>query len=118
MSQHHPDEPVYANELNDKFVKKALEVVYRNMSNTEFGKDEFASEMNVSPSLLYQKLKGLTGQSPVEFIRTIRFNHAMELLQSKKYSITEIGEMCGFSSPSYFSTAFRKHFGKSPAEWQ
>jgi len=118
MNQDSQDEPVYANELNDQFVKKALEVVHKNMSNTEFGKDEFASEMNVSPSLLYQKLKALTEQSPLEFIRIIRFNHAMELLQSQKYSVTEIGEMCGFSSPSYFSTAFRKHFGKSPAEWQ
>lgn len=116
MNQNNQNEPVYANELNDKFVKKALKVVHRNMSDTEFGKDEFASEMNVSPSLLYQKLKSLTEQSPIEFIRTIRFNYAMELLQSKKYSITEIGEMCGFSSPSYFSTAFKKHFGKSPAE--
>lgn len=116
MNQNSLDEPVYANDLNDKFVKKALEVVHRNMSNCEFGKDEFASDMNVSPSLLYQKLKALTEQSPLEFIRIIRFNHAMELLQSQKYSITEIGEMCGFSSPSYFSTAFKKHFGKSPAE--
>lgn len=116
MNQSNGDEPVYANELNDRFVKRALEVVHNNMSNSNFGKDEFASEMNVSPSLLYQKLKALTEQSPLDFIRIIRFNHAMELLQSQKYSITEIGEMCGFSSPSYFSTAFRKHFGKSPAE--
>lgn len=118
MNQNSQDKPVYKNEINDRFVKKALEVVHKNMSNTEFGKDEFASEMNVSPSLLYQKLKALTEQSPLEFIRIIRFNYAMELLQSQKYNITEIGEMCGFSSPSYFSTAFKKHFGKSPAEWQ
>lgn len=116
MSQNKQDEPVYTNELNDKFVKKALEVVHKNISNSEFGKDEFASEMNVSPSLLYQKLKALTEQSPLDFIRIIRFNHAMELLQSQKYSMIEISEMCGFSSASYFSTAFRKHFGKSPAE--
>lgn len=116
MNQGNRDEPVYKNEMNDMFLKKALEVVYKNMSNSEFGKNEFASEMNVSPSLLYQKLKALTEQSPLDFIRIIRFNHAMELLQSQRYSITEIGEMCGFSSPSYFSTAFKKHFGKSPAE--
>lgn len=112
-SQH---ELIYGNELNDKFVKKAFEVVYKNISNLEFSKDEFASQMHVSPSLLYQKLKALTQQSPLDFIRMIRFNHAMELLQSQTYSITEISEMCGFSSPSYFSTAFRKRFGKSPAE--
>lgn len=116
MNRTQQDEPVYANELNDRFVKKALEVVHENISNCEFDKDEFASAMHVSPSLLYQKLKALTGQSPTEFIRSIRFNHAMKLLKTRQYSITEVSEMCGFSSASYFSTAFRKHFGKPPVD--
>lgn len=116
INQTQQDEPVYANELNDQFVKKALELVQQNITNSEFGKDEFASNMHVSPSLLYQKLKLLTGQSPIDFIRTIRFNHAMELLQTHKYSIAEVSEMCGFSSASYFSKTFKKHFGKSPVE--
>ena len=110
------EEQVYSNELNDQFVKNALNVVTKNISNSYFGKDEFASEMNVSPSLLYQKLKALTGQSPLDFIRTIRFKHAMELLLLNKYSMLEISEMCGFSSASYFSTAFKKYFGRSPIE--
>ncbi|MCD8262691.1 MAG: helix-turn-helix domain-containing protein [Bacteroides sp.] len=116
MNQKSQHESIYGNELNDKFVKKAFEVVHKNMSNFEFSKDEFASQMHVSPSMLYQKLKALTEQSPLDFIRMIRFNYTMELLKSQTYSITEISEMCGFSSPSYFSTAFRKYFGKSPAE--
>ncbi|MFT4168899.1 MAG: response regulator [Dysgonomonas sp.] len=116
MNQTQQDEPVYANELNDQFVKKALELVQQNITNSEFGKNEFASNMHVSPSLLYQKLKLLTGQSPIDFIRTIRFNQAMELLQTHKYSIAEVSEMCGFSSASYFSKAFKKYFGKLPVE--
>ncbi len=116
MAQTQQDEPVFANELNDRFVKKALEVVQRNIPDSEFGKNEFASDMHVSPSLLYQKLKSLTGQSPIDFIRTIRFNHAMKLLQTHQYTITEVSEMCGFSSANYFSSAFKKYFGKSPAE--
>ncbi|MDR3262309.1 MAG: response regulator [Tannerella sp.] len=110
------DEPVLSNELNDKFVKKALEVVRANIDNPEFGKDEFASAMNASSSLLYKKIKALTDQSPVDFIKAIRLNHALTLLQSHKYTVTEISEMCGFSSVGYFSTTFRKYFGKSPTE--
>ncbi len=109
-------ETIYSNKLNDRFVKKALEVVYANISNNHFNKDEFAYNMNISASLLYQKMKSLTGQSPTDFIRTIRLNHAMELLTSRKYTITEISEICGFSSANYFSTAFKKFFGKSPAD--
>lgn len=116
VSQPNKEQAIYNNELNDKFVKKALEVVHSNISNNNFGKDEFAYDMNVSPSLLYQKMKSLTGQSPTDFIRAIRLTYAMELLNSRKYSVTEISEMCGFSSANYFSTAFKKYFGKSPAD--
>lgn len=109
-------QPILSNELNDQFMKKALDVVRENMTNSEFGKDEFASAMHVSSSLLYKKTKALTGQSPIEFIKTIRLNHSLELLQSKKHTVTEVSELSGFSSVSYFSTVFKKHFGKSPTD--
>lgn len=110
------NEQILANELNDKFVKKMLEVVRGNMANTEFGKDDFAAAMNVSASLLYKKVKSLTDQSPTDFIKIVRLDYALELLQSRQYSVTEVSEMCGFSSIGYFSTVFKKHFGKSPTE--
>ena len=109
-------ENILENEHNDKFVKKMLEVAQANISNVDFDKDEFASVMNVSSSLLYKKIKSLTDQSPTDFIKTIRLKHSLELLQSRKYTVTEVSEMCGFASVGYFSTVFRKHFGKSPSE--
>jgi AraC-like DNA-binding protein len=72
--------------------------------------------VNMSSSLLYKKTKSLTGLSPTDFIKTIRLDHALELLQTRKYTITEVSEFCGFASVGYFSTVFRKHFGKSPTE--
>lgn len=107
---------ILGNELNDSFVKKAVEVVHNNILNSEFDKESFAKEMHVSSSLLYKKMKLLTGQSPTDFIKIIRLNNALELLQSHKHTITEISELCGYSSISYFSTVFKKHFGKSPTE--
>ena len=101
---------------SDKFIKKAYKIVTDNMANCDFGKDEFASAMNASPSLLYKKIKAITNQSPVDFIKTIRLDYSLELLNSKKHSVTEVSEMCGFSSVGYFSTVFKKHFGKSPTE--
>jgi DNA-binding response OmpR family regulator len=109
-------EPLLANDINDKFVKKLMEVAWANMANASFDKDEFASAMNVSPSLLYKKVKSLTGQSPTDLIKTIRLRHASELLQTRKYTVTEVSEMCGFSSVGYFSTVFKNFFGKSPSE--
>lgn len=101
---------------DDPFVRKAIEVVNANFQNPDFDKDYFASEMNVSASSLYKKLKALSDQSPTDFIKTIRMTNALNLLQSHKYSVTEVSEMCGYSSPSYFSTAFKNFYGKSPNE--
>lgn len=100
----------------DPFVKKAIEVVNRNYQNPDFDKDRFAAEMNVSASSLYKKLKTLTDQSPSEFIKMTRMTKALDFLQSHKYSVTEVSELCGYSSPSYFSTAFKGFYGKSPNE--
>jgi DNA-binding response OmpR family regulator len=108
--------PIYLNELNNKFVRKAVSIVNTNIDNPQFNKEIFASEMNVSTSLLYKKLKSLTDLPPSDFIKGIRMNQALKLLQSGKYAITEVSVLCGFSSVKYFSTTFRKHFGKPPSK--
>ncbi|MBN1926313.1 MAG: response regulator, partial [Prolixibacteraceae bacterium] len=110
------EETILANEHNDQFLKKMIENVHENISNTGFNKNDFASAMNVSPSLLYVKVKSLTGLSPTEFIKSVRMSHALELLQSNKYNVTEVSELCGFTSLGYFCTVFKKHFGKTPTE--
>jgi YesN/AraC family two-component response regulator len=110
------NEPILKNQLNDSFLKKMLEVVHENLSNADFGKEEFAAAMNVSASLLYKKIKALTDQSPTDFIKVVRLDHALTLLKSGKYNVTEVSELSGFSSMGYFSTVFKKHFGKSPTE--
>ena len=110
------DPAIHENELNDRFLKKLLEVARANISNSEFSKDEFASLLNISASLLYKKTKSLTGLSPTDFIKTIRLDHALELLQSRKYTVTEVSDRCGFARVGYFSTVFRIHYGKSPTE--
>ena len=116
MLEENTNEPLFINDFNDKFIKKAVQVVRENMDNEKFDKDDFASAMHVSSSLLYKKIKTLTDQTPVDFIKTIRLTHAMELLQERKYTVMEVSELCGFSSMGYFSTVFKKYFGKSPSE--
>jgi signal transduction histidine kinase/ligand-binding sensor domain-containing protein/DNA-binding NarL/FixJ family response regulator len=111
-----PQDAVLANELNDQFVKRALDIVSVQLANPDFNKELFASEMNVSGSLLYKKIKSLTDQSPSDFIRVVRLTKAIELLQTENHSITEVSELCGFASVGYFSTVFKKHYGKSPSD--
>lgn len=107
---------VVVNQMNDEFIRKAVECVRANMGNEHFSKEEFASALALSQSLLYKKIKALTNLSVVEFIREIRLNYAIELLQSGKYNVTEVSEKCGFTTSAYFCKVFKEFFGKTPTE--
>lgn len=106
------------NKQNDDFVQKLHLTVKNNLGNCDFDKEQFAAAMNVSSSLLYKKIKALTDLSPTDFIKTARLEYAQQLLKSQQYNITEISEMCGFASPAYFSTVYKKQFGIPPSDFQ
>lgn len=103
---------------DEEFLSRAREVVLRNIDNVEFCKKEFALEMCVSQSLLYKKIKSMTGLSLVDYVKSLRMEYALELLSDHTLSISEISERCGFASVSYFGDVFRKRFGKSPSEYR
>ena len=106
-----------SNTIDQLFLEKATKIVNDNIDNTHFNVEIFASEMAMSRSNLFKKLKSVTGFSSTEFIRSIRVKKAAEYLRSGKYSITEVLFMVGFSDPKYFRTTFKKQFGMTPSEY-
>jgi AraC-like DNA-binding protein len=66
---------------------------------------------------LFRKLRALTDQSPVEFIRAIKLKRAAALLEHHAGNISEIAYQVGFNNPAYFAQCFRKLFGVSPKEY-
>ena len=111
-------EKITFNIADEELIKQAIIVVESNLDNTEFTINQFASAMNMSRSNLHMKLKAITGESALEFMRKIRFKEACRMLKEGKYSISEISYKVGFSTPSYFATSFKKHFGCLPSEYQ
>ena len=110
-------EKISFNMLDEQLLNKAISIVEQNMDNTEFSTEEFAQAMNMSRSNLHIKLKALTGESALDFIRKIRFKEACRLLKDGRYSISEISDMVGFNTPSYFATCFKKYMGCLPTEY-
>ncbi len=104
--------------MDDTFLQKARVVVDENLSNSEYTIEDFASAMALSRSQLHRKLKALINSTGSEFLRTIRMNYALELLQKKAGTISEIAYDVGFNSPTYFSQLFKQTFGMSPTEYQ
>ncbi|HTG55204.1 MAG TPA: response regulator, partial [Niabella sp.] len=108
---------ITTNALDRDLLDRALNCVNSNLANTEYTVEKFSADMHMDRTGLYRKLVALTGQSPREFIRTIRLNRAAELLNQSGAVVSEVAEQVGFSSVSYFSKSFLEKFGVSPSQY-
>ena len=100
------------------FVMRATELVIKNISNSEYGRDEFANDMAMGSSTLYNKVKATTGQTIVAFITSIRMKEAKRILEGDPdILINDLAVRVGFNTPKYFSKCFKKEFGIFPKEF-
>lgn len=102
---------------DDEFLRMAIALVEKNIDNSEFNSSIFGEIIGMSRSALYKKLKGLTGQSPTEFVRMIRIKRAAQLFLQNKFTISEVIYKVGFNDLKYFRTCFRNQYKMSPSEF-
>lgn len=100
----------------DPFIQRLHNLIEHNLDNNEFGPERLASEVAMSIRTLTRKLTTLTGVSPGRLIRIHRLKKAGEMLRSG-VSISESAYAVGFDNPSYFATAFKEYFQKTPTEY-
>lgn len=102
----------------DTFLAKLLNIMDREMDNNELTVEQLVEDMNMGRTVFFNKLKGMTGLSPVEFIREIRIKRAAQLLESDEYNITEVTYMVGMNDSRYFSKCFKNTYGMTPSEYK
>lgn len=103
---------------DNKFLNLAIESVERHIDNTDFHVNDLVKELAMSRTLVFEKFKALIGQSPNDFIQTIRLKRAAQLILESDHKISEIGYMVGFNNPKYFSKCFSKQFGTAPSKYK
>lgn len=103
--------------LDEKFLKKAYEVVEQNIDNPNLDVNDFTAAVGMSRAQLYRKINALTGQSVKEFIRIIRLKKAAEMLLNENKNIKEIAPAVGFSSITYFTKSFSDYYGVPPMKY-
>lgn len=101
-----------------KFMDKLMELMEKNMDNGDLIVDDLVQNMAVSRSVFFKKLKTLTGLAPVEFIKEIRINRAVQLIETGEFSMTQIAYMVGINDPRYFSKCFKQKMGMTPTEYR
>lgn len=79
------------------------------------------AELNRRSGLSYSYFKKLFiqkyGLSPVRQVNRMRIDKACELLETGRYTVGKIAELCGFENTYYFSTVFKNHIGVSPKNY-
>jgi transcriptional regulator GlxA family with amidase domain len=108
---------VASNAIDKEFLEKAIAFIVEHIQDTQLGVDSLADNFNMSKMQLYRKLKALTGQSVVEFVRGIRLKEALKLMETQRHTLSEIAYQTGFSSASYFTRCFKDQYGKAPSEY-
>lgn len=99
---------------DEKLLSEVAQVVETNISNPDMNVAFVCEITGISTKQLYRKIKQYLGITPVEFIRQIRLRKAAQLLEQKKFTVSEVMFMVGFNSPSYFSKCFMAQFGSTP----
>lgn len=103
---------------DEKLLLKVTQYIEANINSDNLTVEELSKHLFMSRASLYNKIVQLTGETPVEFIRSMKLNKAADLLKNSDMKIAQIGYAVGFSTPNYFARAFKAKFNLLPSEYQ
>jgi AraC-like DNA-binding protein len=109
-------EELEVSDIDREFIEKAITIVQQNISSPQLDVEFLASELCMSRSTLTRKLRSVTGDTPLDFIKAVKLKHAYRLLQQHRYSVIEVIEAVGYNDRHTFSQSFKDMFGVTPSK--
>lgn len=106
------------NELDKRFLVKLEALVEQHISDPDFDVSGLAEQIGMSVSVLYRKLRAITGMTVNDFVKSVKMKQAAQLLALKTYHVNEVASMVGYMSRKHFSREFRKMYGKAPSKFE
>lgn len=98
-------------------IRNAREYIEQHYSE-KISLSSLADNIGFSSEYFSRLFRKETGINFVTYLNNIRMKHAIELLETTDMKVYEIADNVGFTTLSYFSTAFKKKFGQNPYEYQ
>ncbi|MCH5598232.1 hybrid sensor histidine kinase/response regulator transcription factor [Niabella ginsengisoli] len=105
------------NTADEQFLDKLIKLVESSLTDDNFSVKKLSQGMAMSQSTLYKRIKDLTGNSVVDFIKSVRIRRAAQLLIHQKMKVNEVALEVGITDQKYFREQFRKYFGQTPSEY-
>lgn len=106
-----------AEDADTRFIERIVSFLDKNIDNPDLVVEDFARELHLSRTTFYNRMRQITGCSPVEFIRQLRIKRALKLLENEQLSISEVAYLTGFTDPKYFSRCFKAEMGVTPSRY-
>lgn len=105
------------NNPQDSFVKDVYDIIKSSYTDSKLSVEDIAGKLNLTRVHVNRKLQASLGISPSSLLKAYRMRLAASMIMENEIPVSEIASRTGFSSGSYFSSAFKDFFGKSPSEY-
>ena len=98
-------------------LRRAIIYMHENF-NRDISVNDVADSVNLSKYYFLHLFKESMGQTPMNYLKKIRLNNAVEMIEKSEYSITDIASKCGFSSVNYFDRVFKEYTNTTPFQYK
>jgi transcriptional regulator GlxA family with amidase domain len=98
------------------FLQKVNDIIFSNINDETFDANKLSSEICLSRTQLFRKLKNIIGRPPADYIRQLRLQKAKKLLETTDKRVGEVACETGFESMSHFTKVFANRYGFKPSE--
>ena len=105
-------------DLTNNKILRTTEYIHENFTDQSLTVEKLANYTNISETYFRKLFLSNYGTTPLDYINKLRLNYAIELLSSGYYTVNEVSEKCGFSTPYYFSAFIKKQTNKSPIQFK
>ena len=118
MEPHVEPKDITVNSEDERFLRQAIDLVENNLKNELFTTEMLADQLNLSRTVLFRKMKNLTGCSANAFIKKIRMKQAAYLIEKNFGNFTQICYEVGLNDVKHFRNSFKEHFGVTPSDYK
>jgi DNA-binding response OmpR family regulator len=102
---------------DERLLQAVVRCLEENIISPQLSVEFLSRQVGMSRSSLYSKVLEITGETPVEYIRSFKLEKAAILLENSDFTISEVAYNTGFATPNYFARAFKAKFNMLPSEY-
>ncbi|WP_178372125.1 hybrid sensor histidine kinase/response regulator transcription factor [Chitinophaga jiangningensis] len=102
---------------DERLMSEIMAYLDKHLTDTQLSVEALSRQVGMSRSSLYSKVLELTGQTPVEFIRSVKLERAAVLLEKSDMNIAQVAYTVGFATPNYFARSFKAKYNMLPSAY-